>query len=167
MNTHPVEAIAKAVLYEGYMLYPYRPSSVKNRQRFNFGVIYPRVWSESQTGSDIWTMQTECLMQVSPLTGIEVQVRFFQLVNRCVFRLTPYWELPTVTSYRCLSRRTRSVHSPLLAKTLGRGRFSSASPANGIPCSPLPSFFMTIHRSRRRARATYLMAQRSMKSSRC
>ena len=42
MNTKPIDAIAKAVLYEGYMLYPYRPSSVKNRQRFNFGVLYPQ-----------------------------------------------------------------------------------------------------------------------------
>jgi len=42
MNTKSVDAIANAVLYEGYMLYPYRPSSVKNRQRFNFGVLYPR-----------------------------------------------------------------------------------------------------------------------------
>ena len=43
MNTKSVDAIANAVLYEGYMLYPYRPSSVKNRQRFNFGVLYPQV----------------------------------------------------------------------------------------------------------------------------
>ena len=42
MNLAQVDQIAKAVLYEGYMLYPYRPSSVKNRQRWNFGVVYPR-----------------------------------------------------------------------------------------------------------------------------
>ena len=62
MNTKSVDAIANAVLYEGYMLYPYRPSSVKNRQRFNFGVLYPRAYSEAQTGSDAWSMQTECLV---------------------------------------------------------------------------------------------------------
>src|SRR5580704_7360831 len=32
----PVESVVQAVLYEGYMLYPYRPSSVKNRQRWTF-----------------------------------------------------------------------------------------------------------------------------------
>ena len=32
-----VERVANAVLYEGYMLYPYRRSAVKNQQRFNFG----------------------------------------------------------------------------------------------------------------------------------
>jgi hypothetical protein len=39
MNLAMVDKIAKAVLYEGYMLYPYRPSSVKNQQRWNFGVL--------------------------------------------------------------------------------------------------------------------------------
>ena len=33
-----MEEIANAILYEGYMLYPYRASSVKNQQRWNFGV---------------------------------------------------------------------------------------------------------------------------------
>jgi len=46
MNTVAADRIAKAVLYEGYMLYPYRPSSVKNQQRFNFGVVYPQAFSE-------------------------------------------------------------------------------------------------------------------------
>ena len=50
MNTKMLDAIANAVLYEGYMLYPYRPSSAKNRQRFNFGVLYPRAYSEAQIG---------------------------------------------------------------------------------------------------------------------
>jgi hypothetical protein len=42
MNCEAVEKIASAVMYEGYILYPYRPSAMKNRQRFNFGVLYPR-----------------------------------------------------------------------------------------------------------------------------
>ena len=42
MNLEMVDKIAEAVLYEGYMLYPYRPSSVKNQQRWNFGVLCPQ-----------------------------------------------------------------------------------------------------------------------------
>jgi hypothetical protein len=83
MNTQLIDAIAKAVLYEGYMLYPYRPSSVKNRQRFNFGVLYPKSYSEAQTGSDAWMMQTECLVQ-GAVPAIEVRVRFLKLVARTV-----------------------------------------------------------------------------------
>ena len=41
VNADPVDLIARTVLYEGYLLYPYRPSAVKNRQRFTFGVLYP------------------------------------------------------------------------------------------------------------------------------
>src|ERR1700730_3128020 len=82
MNTKSIDAIANAVLYEGYMLYPYRPSAVKNRQRFNFGVLYPRAYSEAQTGSDAWSNQTECLVEGSSLTAIEIKVRFLKLVAR-------------------------------------------------------------------------------------
>jgi hypothetical protein len=88
MNTKHIDAIASAVLYEGYMLYPYRPSSVKNRQRFNFGVLYPRLYSEAQAGSDAWSMQTECLVQGASQSAIEVRVRFLELVDRSVRKLT-------------------------------------------------------------------------------
>ena len=84
MNATPIDAIARAVLYEGYMLYPYRPSSVKNRQRFNFGVLYPKSYSDSQIGSDAWSMQTECLVEGDPQTRIEIRVRFLKLVARSV-----------------------------------------------------------------------------------
>jgi hypothetical protein len=87
MNTTPIDAIARAVLYEGYMLYPYRPSSVKNRQRFNFGVLYPKSYSESQVGSDAWSMQTECLVEGGAHTRIEIRVRFLKLVARSVQKL--------------------------------------------------------------------------------
>jgi hypothetical protein len=55
-------AIADAVLYEGYALYPYRPSSVKNQFRFPFGVLAPRAWSEAG-GSESWWMETQCLVE--------------------------------------------------------------------------------------------------------
>jgi hypothetical protein len=88
MNLATVDKIAKAVLYEGYMLYPYRPSSVKNQQRWNFGVLFPRSYSEAQNGGDAWTMQTECLVEGGSPTGLEVRVRFLQLVARSVGELT-------------------------------------------------------------------------------
>jgi hypothetical protein len=88
MNTERIDAIANAVLYEGYLLYPYRPSSVKNRQRFNFGVLYPQSYSEAQTGSDAWSMQTECLVQTGSETSIEVKVRFLKLVSRSTWKLS-------------------------------------------------------------------------------
>lgn len=82
MNTDRVEKIANAVLYEGYLLYPYRSSAVKNQQRFNFGVLYPPDHCERNPGSDSWEMQTECLIRGSAVTTIEVKTRFLQMVER-------------------------------------------------------------------------------------
>jgi hypothetical protein len=84
MNLAAVDKIAKAVLYEGYMLYPYRPSSVKNQQRWNFGVLCPESYSKLQQGNDAWTMQTECLVAGHSGTLPEIRVRFLQLVSRSV-----------------------------------------------------------------------------------
>jgi hypothetical protein len=84
MNTALVDAIVRAVLYEGYMLYPYRPSAVKNRQRFNFGVVYPRAYSVAQGGADACTMRTECLVQGDPVSECAVRVRFLRMVDRSV-----------------------------------------------------------------------------------
>jgi hydrogenase maturation protease len=81
MNIEVVEQIANAVLYEGYMLYPYRPSAVKNQQRFNFGVLYPREYCELQMGTESSEMRTECLVEGTSST-IEIKIRFLQLVAR-------------------------------------------------------------------------------------
>ncbi len=87
MNLVQAERIAKAVLYEGYMLYPYRPSSVKNRQRWTFGGIYPQVYSEAQAGTDPWSMQTQCLTQGNPQTKVTVRIGFLHLIEREVGEL--------------------------------------------------------------------------------
>src|SRR5271163_1061599 len=79
MNTKLVEDIASAVLYEGYLLYPYRASAIKNQQRWNFGVLYPREYAEKQTGADAWKMQTECLVIADGTAKLEVRVRFLHL----------------------------------------------------------------------------------------
>ena len=72
MSTRDVERVAAALLYEGYMLYPYRPSSVKNQQRFNFGIVGP-------AGEDACCMQTECLLLGTGETTIDVTAWFLQL----------------------------------------------------------------------------------------
>ncbi|NYF53644.1 hypothetical protein [Tunturiibacter gelidoferens] len=87
MNLDRVEKIAEAVLYEGYMLYPYRPSSVKNQRRWNFGVLSPQAYSELQQGFDAWTMQTECPLKATPSTMLSVKLRFLQIVQRSIGKL--------------------------------------------------------------------------------
>lgn len=95
MNLDRVEKIAEAVLYEGYMLYPYRASAVKNQQRWNFGVLSPRVCSEQQGGAEAWTMQTECLLQGGSSARLSVKIRFLQTVDRAAGKLKePLRSLP-------------------------------------------------------------------------
>jgi hydrogenase maturation protease len=87
MNVELVEKIADAVLYEGYMLYPYRASSVKNRQRFNWGALAPRSYSEAQQGTEAWEMQTECLVEGPENTRLNIKVRFLHLTMRHIGQL--------------------------------------------------------------------------------
>ena len=82
MNRALVDRIADAVLYEGYILYPYRPS-VKNRQRWTFGGLYPEAFCQPG-GSDASSNQTECLVQGDAATTVEVVVRFLHLTARRV-----------------------------------------------------------------------------------
>ncbi len=88
MNLEKVEQIAEAVLYEGYMLYPYRPSSVKNQQRWNFGVLCPQSWCDAQPGSESHFLETQCLVKAASSTHLTVKVRFLQIVQRVVGRFT-------------------------------------------------------------------------------
>ncbi|MDQ2960821.1 MAG: hypothetical protein M3R48_07195, partial [Candidatus Dormibacteraeota bacterium] len=76
-------------LYEGYILYPYRPSSVKNQVRWTFGGLYPREYSESVGGAEPWVATTECLVRGGDDAIVEVTVRFLQVVARGVRRLEP------------------------------------------------------------------------------
>jgi hypothetical protein len=81
-----IRDIAEAVLYEGYILWPYRRSAMKNQQRWTFGGIYPEAYSKGTDGSDPCLMQTQCLLRTSEKTRVDVGVRFLQVVERAVLR---------------------------------------------------------------------------------
>ncbi len=91
MSGDPVDAIARAVLYEGYLLYPYRPSAIKNRQRFTFGVLYPHDHALEKEGSDRTRIQVECPVQGTGETRLEIGVRFLQLTARYTEGATDPW----------------------------------------------------------------------------
>ena len=82
MNPH-LEQIVDAVLYEGYILYPYRATSKKNRrERFTFGRIYPESYSRAQHGAEPCMMQTECLLSSGDEGVVTASVRFLQPMLR-------------------------------------------------------------------------------------
>jgi hypothetical protein len=88
MDLPLVNKIVDAVLYEGYVLYPYRPSSKKNRQRFTFGRVYPHAYSVAQKGAEQCAIRTECLaISEGEQARIEVSVRFLHVMTREILEL--------------------------------------------------------------------------------
>jgi hypothetical protein len=89
MKLDLAEKIAKTVLYEGYILYPYGPSSLKNQQRWTFGSLCPQTYSQNQDhGTEAWSMQTDCLVVGDPNTSLDIRVRFLHLFSRTVAERT-------------------------------------------------------------------------------
>jgi hypothetical protein len=78
----PVRRIADAVLYEGYLLWPYRKSALKNRQRFTFGGVYPPSWEQ-----DASSVQAQVLLEGPRDAKVELRVRFLHVVRRQVLRI--------------------------------------------------------------------------------
>ncbi len=75
--------VANAVLYEGYILYPYTASARKNKLRWQFGAIVPEAYAASGTGEPAYA-QTEVLLDARDDARIDVLVRFLQVETRCV-----------------------------------------------------------------------------------
>jgi len=75
--------VADAILYEGYLLYPYRGSAQKNQERFQFGVLMPPAYRAVDDCEPSAT-QTECVLECADDAEIEVAVRFLQLQRRTV-----------------------------------------------------------------------------------
>lgn len=109
MNIDGAKKIAEAVLYEGYMLYPYRPSAMKNRQRWSFGILYPQAYHEVRNGTERAALHTECLIEIAEEASLRVdlQLRFLQLRARRVAQEND-GQLQTVDSLCTDGRRIES-----------------------------------------------------------
>jgi len=80
---HGARAVADAVLYEGYVLYPYRASAPKNQLRWQFGVLAPRRYVET-TGSERACCRTECVVEPGAAPQLSLRVRCLQVQRRTV-----------------------------------------------------------------------------------
>ncbi len=79
--TDPVRRLADAVLYEGYILWPYRRSATKNQQRWTFGGVYPPAHAERHP-DDPCELRAEVLVEGTAGTEVDVTARFLQVVER-------------------------------------------------------------------------------------
>ncbi|MEP6630365.1 MAG: hypothetical protein ABJA89_07825, partial [Lapillicoccus sp.] len=82
-----VRPIADTVLYEGYVLYPYRADDAKNRVRWQFGVLAPRALSEADP-SERSRLRCDLLLEARP-ERVDVRLRFLQVQRRTVQRRGP------------------------------------------------------------------------------
>ena len=83
MNFEDARKVADAVLFEGYVLYPYRASAAKNRVRWQFGVVAPRAWSTAG-GPERCEQQTQCLFEADDGAVLELRVRFLHVQAKVV-----------------------------------------------------------------------------------
>jgi len=93
-----IRAVADAVLYEGYLLYPYRATSSKNQLRWQFGVLGPQGAEAAGIGEDSH-LSMQCLLDLGLLdlgrsediesaqADLIIYVRFLQLQQRRTERL--------------------------------------------------------------------------------
>lgn len=86
MKQELIDRIARTVLYEGYALYPYRQSSLKNSKRCAFGVLYPESWTATQKGSDRSEFRTEVLLRGNEATHIGIVVRYLEFTDTAIER---------------------------------------------------------------------------------
>ncbi|CAN5515076.1 hypothetical protein BH18ACT8_BH18ACT8_07520 [soil metagenome] len=79
--------VADAVLFEGYLLYPYRATSRKNQVRWQFGVLGSPGAAEAGVGEES-EMSAQCLLRSGPDGRVRPYLRFLQLQTRSVERAT-------------------------------------------------------------------------------
>jgi hypothetical protein len=128
MNFDGAEEIAAAILYEGYILYPYRPTAVKNRRRWNFGTLYPRIYAEAQRPAEPFRLVAECLAMVDANACVEVKVNFLQLMRKPGSRVAEglaltdpslAWEEAVERSWVQRDLRVHDLLGSPLVRTLG------------------------------------------------
>ena len=81
MNLDPVRKIADAILYEGYILYPYRASAQKNRSRWQFGVVMAPGYAAADPSETSLT-RAECVLEHAGQPAVRVLLRFLQVQRR-------------------------------------------------------------------------------------
>jgi hypothetical protein len=118
-------AVGDAVLYEGYLLYPYRASAGKNRVRWQWGVLMPPSYASAEIGEHA-SARVECLLEPLERTILHVKVRFLQTRTRLTwdeavehetdFEL-PLSELPVETQFHVPGEeRTHPLSGVLTAR---------------------------------------------------
>jgi len=131
-----VEKIVRTCLYEGYLLWPYRRSALKNAKRWTFGGVFPAACAGGL--GEPHTMRTQVLYE-GPDDGVSVRVRFLHVVDRTVTRPGPDGPEPvdelTVDGQRYVSWQEVTERETVLSGAAGT---ASVDVPAGTRTEPLP-----------------------------
>ena len=149
-SPHAAQAltVADAILYEGYLLYPYRQSSRKNQARFQFGVLMAPAYAVVDD-CEPSAAQTECLAEARDDARVQILVRFLHVQRRSVQQApahpaggpqdaTGWADVPTLTvdgtEYTRFTEATeREEHAELTVADLTRAAEGGAGRGVEIP----------------------------------
>src|SRR5689334_10962657 len=81
MSRTDLGRLIDVLLYEGYSLFPYRAEALKNQERWTFGSVYPRSFSQRLSGTYPCQVQTECLIEGERGAVVESTLTFLQAVQ--------------------------------------------------------------------------------------
>ena len=131
-----VRRIADAVLYEGYILYPYRASSQKNRSRWQFGVVMAPGYAAVDPSESSVT-QSEWVLEHSGQPVVQVILRFLQVQRRSTEGAAGAWD-------EAMEREIEFTAGP--EELLGPGLVREFSVPGGEDREPSPDAGVTVRR---------------------
>jgi hypothetical protein len=73
----PLEALVESLLYEGYALYPYTPTTTKNATPTPFGIVYPPAYAE-ESPATFDHLRVDCVLHVEEGAKVGGIIRFLQ-----------------------------------------------------------------------------------------
>src|SRR5258707_8369501 len=80
-----LENLTRTLLYEGYALYPYYRSAVKNQKPIPFGVIFPKDYNPYHEHSHSY-VQSQCIINGSNDLTVSINVHFLHLRKTELFQ---------------------------------------------------------------------------------
>ncbi len=127
--------IADAVLFEGYLLYPYRASATKNQFRWQFGVLTPVGYASEHAERSFF--QADLFLEADLTTTFELEARMLHVGQR----RGDGWEVGEELRFEarhCVSDLFgEGVSVPILAQGRETGDVSFAPLAGRLCCSAL------------------------------
>jgi hypothetical protein len=134
MSLDAARGIADAVLYEGYLLYPYRASAAKNQVRWQFGVLGAPGAADAGIGEEP-EMSADLLVECADLGAarLDVHLRFLQVQARSVEQVQPDGTFSPVDELQVGTARFTSWHEAVECELA----FPAMWPADPVAASPI------------------------------